>query len=295
MKPAPFRFAAPACLSEALELTREYGDRCKVLAGGQSLGPLLNLRLSTPEVLIDLGRIAELADPPCAGHRRVSVGAMTTQYTVEVSPLVAQQIPLLAAAMPYVAHRTIRNRGTIGGSIAHADPSAEIPAVAVAAAAEFTVRSASSSRAIPAEQFFTGYFSTVLEPDEIVTSVSFPMRAERQGGSWAEFAPRRGDFGIVGVAAMLRLDGSASRIVDCRLVYSGIADRPWYAPEVTADCIGQAPEVELFAHVAEQAARACSPVDDAAGSADYRRNLVHHLSTKALLGAAASIGGEGKP
>lgn len=286
MKPAPVRYAAPDSIEEACHLAERYGDSGKVLAGGQSLGPLLNLRLAAPEVLIDLGRIPALAFPPVLDGAALTVTAMTRQHAVEISETVRDQVPLLAQAMPHIAHRTIRNRGTIGGSLAHADPSAEIPAVAVATRASLTVRNVSGSRTIAADEFFDGYFTTVMEPDEILTHISFPARARFEGSAWTEFAPRRGDFAIVGVGAILRLGSADGVITDCRVACSGIADRPWQPTEATQAAIGEKPSEKLFAHIAAEASQRCSPLDDAVGSAAYRKNLVRHLTATALRQAS---------
>jgi CO/xanthine dehydrogenase FAD-binding subunit len=276
------RYSAPETVDEACHLTASYGDSCKVLAGGQSLGPLLNLRLAAPEVLVDLGRIPSLAAPMSHDGTSLTVPAMTRQHGAETSDLVRTHVPLLAQAAPYIAHRTIRNRGTVGGSIAHADPSAEIPAVAVATKARLTVRSTSGSRVVAAEEFFDGYFTTVMEPDEILTDISFPARQPHEGSAWTEFAPRRGDFALVGVGVILRLDGAEGDIAECRIVCSGIVDRPWLATKATSDGVGEQPSKALFAHVADEAARTCSPMDDALAPANYRRNLVRHLTAAAL-------------
>lgn len=290
MKPAPFRYAAPTTVEEVCDLTAHYGDRCKVLAGGQSLGPLLNLRLAAPDVLIDLGRIRGLTASPSHHVDALVVTAMTTQHTAAVSPLVREHVPLLTEALPYVAHRTIRNRGTIGGSVAHADPSAEIPAVAVAAGATFTIRNAEGERVIAANDFFDGFFTTALEPDDLLTSISFPVRHGHDGSCWMEFAPRRGDFAIVGVAVVVRIDGGNGTITQCRITYSGVSDRPWTDPDVGAIAIGERPSNELFVAIAQAAAAACSPLDDAVASAVYRRNLVRHLTATALGRAVSRIG-----
>lgn len=282
MKPAPVRYSAPETVEEACILTASYGDSCKVLAGGQSLGPLLNLRLAAPEVLVDLGRIPSLAAPMNYDGTSLTVPAMTRQHAAETSDLVHSHVPLLAQAAPYIAHRTIRNRGTVGGSIAHADPSAEIPAVAVATKARFTVRGTTGSRVVAADEFFDGYFTTVMEPDEILTHISFPARQRHEGSSWTEFAPRRGDFALVGVGVILRLNGPDGDIAECRIVCSGIVDRPWLATEATRDVVGEQPSEALFAHIADESARSCSPMDDAIVPANYRRNLVRHLTAAAL-------------
>jgi carbon-monoxide dehydrogenase medium subunit len=285
VKPAPFLYAAPSTLADAIELLGTFGDEAKLLAGGQSLGPLLNLRLATPNVLIDLGRVGELSAPLQPDPGGVTVPAMTTQRAAEECEQLATVAPLLVQALPFIAHRTIRNRGTVGGSAAHSDPSAEIPAVTVAAGASMTIRGAAGTRVVPADQFYTGYFSTVVEPDEVLVSIHFPAPAAGEGSAWAEFAPRAGDFAIVGVAAVLTLSADR-RIGRCRLAYSGLADKPWEPIDVLADVAGEPASTEAFRHLADEAARRCDPIDDAVGSARYRRHLVRHLTIGALDRAA---------
>lgn len=281
MKPAPFRYAAPATLADAVELIHVFGDDGKLLAGGQSLGPLLNLRLATPGVLIDLAHVGELSTPVRADATGVTVPAMTTQHAAATSELLSALVPLLAQALPFIAHRTIRNRGTVGGSAAHADPAAEIPAVAVATGATMTIQGRTGTRVVPADRFFTGFLSTAMEPDEVLVSIHFPAPRARQGCAWAEFAPRPGDFAIVGVGAVLTLT-AAGDIEHCGLAYSGVSDRPWAADDVVRDVIGGPASPEVFRHVADEAARCCAPIDDAVGSARYRRHLVRHLTAHAL-------------
>jgi carbon-monoxide dehydrogenase medium subunit len=285
MKPVRFCYVAPASVPEAIEALRAYRDNSKLLAGGQSLGPLLNLRLARPDILIDLGSVAGLAAGPQEDGDRITIPAMTSQRAVELSPLARQYCPLLTEALPNVAHRTIRNRGTIGGSMAHADPAAEIPSVAVASNATMVAQGPAGTRRIPAVSFFLGLFTTALEPAEIVIAAEFPKPAARQGSCWAEFAPRRGDFAVVGVAAQLRLaqDGG---IEWARLVYSGVWDKPWRAEEAESRLIGQRPVGRIFGNAADSAAAQCRPASDSVASSEYRKSLVRHLTIKALTDAS---------
>jgi carbon-monoxide dehydrogenase medium subunit len=281
MKPARFAYLAPHAVGEAVDALASFGDDCKLLAGGQSLGPLLNLRLATPSVLVDLERIGELASPPTCTDSVLTVPAMIRQSDTELSQLASAHVPLLTQALPFVAHHTIRNRGTIGGSMAHADPSAELPAVAVASDASIVVQGREGRRRIPAESFFQSYFTTSLQPEEVILAIDFPVRARGEGTYWGEFAPRRGDFAIVGTAATVQLsaDGTVAR---CRIAYSGVSDRPWRDAGSESRLTGELPSPELFDTIADEIATHCSPISDSSGSADYRRSLVKHLTATAL-------------
>src|SRR5712672_1096597 len=200
MKLPPFEYEAPTTVGEAVDLLAEHGDEASVLAGGQSLIPLLALRLARPAVLIDINGIDELSGVSVIdGH--VTIGAMTREYVAEASGTVADTLPLLAAALPLIGHEAIRSRGTIGGSLAHADPAAELPAVARALDAEFVVRGPSGERVIPAAQWFEGYLTTSRRPDELLVEVRCPTAREDTGASFTEVARRHGDFAIVGLGA----------------------------------------------------------------------------------------------
>src|SRR5580693_7309943 len=223
MKLPPVEYEAPRTVSEAVELLAEHLDQASVLAGGQSLIPLLALRLARPAVLIDINGVDGLSGVS-ATDGSVGIGAMTREYVAEESAVIADAVPLLAAALPLIGHEAIRSRGTIGGSLAHADPAAELPAVALALDAEFVVRSQSGERVIPAAEWFEGYLATARRPDEILVEVRFPAAAPGTGVSFQEVARRHGDFAIVGLAASLTLaDGAVS---DARLAFSGVADVP---------------------------------------------------------------------
>src|SRR5581483_7492103 len=197
MKPPAFDYVAATSVEHALAELAAHGDAAKLLAGGQSLVPLLNLRLAAPARVVDLNRVSALAFVE-ARAGGVAIGAMTRQRTVERSALVAARVPLLADALPWVGHAAIRNRGTIGGSLAHADPAAELPAVALCLDARFTVRDARKARALAAD-FFTGYLTTALAPTELLTEVWFPDLPPHSGTAWSELARRHGDFALAGV------------------------------------------------------------------------------------------------
>src|SRR2546428_2597983 len=206
MKPAPFAYHAPTGLDQALALLAEHGPEAKPLAGGQSLVAAMNFRLAQPAVLVDLNRVAGLDGIAVAPEGGLSLGAMTRQRALERDPLVARQAPLLAEAMPHVAHPQIRNRGTLGGSLAHADPAAELPAVMVALEARIRLRSRKAERWLSAEDFFVGLFATALQPGELLVEVALPPPGPRTGWAFEEVSRRHGDFALVGVAAVVQLN-----------------------------------------------------------------------------------------
>ena len=206
LKPAPFRYFAPNTLEEALELVAEHGYEGKVLAGGQSLIPTMNFRLAQPSVLVDLNKIAELAYIRPTSDGGLSIGAMTRQRVVERSAEVKQHAPLLHQTMPWIAHVQIRNRGTIGGSLAHADPAAELPAAMLALNAQFRLRSKNGERTVAARDFYIGLFTTELASDELLTEIIVPPSQPRTGCSIQEIARRHGDYAMVGVVATIALD-----------------------------------------------------------------------------------------
>ena len=276
MKPPPFVYVAPTSLDEAVGALAEHGEDAKVLAGGQSLIPLLSLRLARPTALVDLNGVAELSS--IAVNGMTAIGAMTRHRAVERSADVATQVPLLAAAIPYIGHVAIRTRGTIGGSLAHADPAAELPAVALALDATFEATSTRGTRTISAADFFVGYFTTALEPDEILTKVTFPNAAPGTGVSVQEMARRHGDFAMVGCRGIGRRRAAtcASRSSTCP---TGRSERSRPRPR----CRQGAPIDE----VAALAARDLDPTADLHASAAYRRSVAQVLVRRALTEAAA--------
>lgn len=288
MKPAAFEYHRPASLDEALALLAEHED-AKPLAGGQSLIPAMNFRLAAPAALIDLNGIGALARTGGMDDGGLQLGAMTRHCTLERSPLVAERAPLLAEAMPCIAHPQIRNRGTVGGSLAHADPAAELPAVMVALEATLVLRSASAERRVPAEQFFTGLFATALEPGELLTSIELPPPPARSGFAFQELARRHGDYALVGVAAMLTLNeaGQCSR---ARVALLSVGDGPVLAVRAAAALAGQPPSASSILAAAELAAREdVDPPSDIHASAAYRRQLVRVLTRRALTRAAGRV------
>jgi len=283
MKLPPFDYEAPHTVSEAVELLAEHGDEASVLAGGQSLIPLLALRLARPAVLIDINGLEELSGVSAADGW-LAMGAMTREYMAEESHSVAEAVPLLAAALPFIGHEAIRSRGTVGGSLAHADPAAELPAVARALDAEFVVRGPSGDRIIPAAEWFEGYLTTSRQPDELLVEVRFPAAEPGTGVSFQEVARRHGDFAIVGLAASLVLAGGA--ISDARLAFSGLSDVPVRAAAAEDLLVGERPSAELFDEAARRATADVDPPDDLYGSSDYRKTVAAALVRRSLRAAA---------
>jgi aerobic carbon-monoxide dehydrogenase medium subunit len=283
MKLPPVDYEAPETVSEAVELLAEHQDMASVLAGGQSLIPLLALRLAHPAVLIDINGVDELCGVSAADGW-VSVGAMTRDYIAGESGTVADAVPLLAAALPLIGHEAIRSRGTIGGSLAHADPAAELPAVAQALDAEFVVRGPSGERVVPAAEWFEGYLTTSRRPDELLTEVRFPAAARGTGISFQEVARRHGDFAIVGLAASLTLSDGA--ISDARLAFAGMSDVPLRAADAEDFLVGERPSAELFDEAAHRAIDNVDPPADLHGSADYRKKVAAALVRRGLRVAA---------
>jgi carbon-monoxide dehydrogenase medium subunit len=286
MKLPYVEYEAPATAAEAVDLLAEHQDEASVLAGGQSLIPLLALRLARPAVLIDINGVAELSGMSVTDGR-VAIGAMTREYVAEESEMVADTVPLLAAALPLIGHEAIRSRGTIGGSLAHADPAAELPAVARALDAELVVRSRSGDRVIPAAEWFEGYLATSRRPDEILVEVRFPAAGPGTGVAFQEVARRHGDFAMVGVAVSLTLaDGAIS---DARLAFSGIADVPVRAAEAEDLLVGEEPSAELFEEAARRATADIDPPADLHGSSEYRKNVAAALVRRGLRAAADNV------
>jgi carbon-monoxide dehydrogenase medium subunit len=282
MKPAPFDYYAPTTVEQALAHLAEHGDEAKVLAGGQSLVPMMNFRLVEPSVLVDLNSIPDLAfiQPDEVGGLRI--GALTRHYQVEVDPLVEARMPLLHEAVPKIGYPQIRRRGTIGGSLSHADPSAELVAVSVALNGRFRLRSPRGERWIPAQDFFIGLFTTVLQPDELLIEVALPPLPARTGGSFMEVARRRHDFALVGVAAVVSLDGNGV-IRQARMVFLSAGDRPMEAHRAADVLAGQAPTPEAIRAAAEIAASDdIDPSSDIHATAEFRRHLAKVLARRAL-------------
>ena len=292
MKPAPFDYFAPQTLDEALHHLSQHGYDAKVLAGGQSLVPTMNFRLAQPGVLVDLNDIDGLAFiRPAKSDDGLHVGAMTRQSVVERSDLVAERLPLLRETMPYIAHRQIRNRGTFGGSLAHADPAAELPAVAVALGARMRAQSQRGARWIDAADFYVSLFTTALEPDEVLTEVALPALPARSGWSIQELARRHGDYAIAGVTVVVTLD-EAGRCADARIVFLSVGEGPVQARQAVRVLLGETPSDALIAEAAQvAAAQDIDPLADIHATAAYRRHLAAVLTERALVEAFGRVGG----
>jgi carbon-monoxide dehydrogenase medium subunit len=284
VKPPPFEYHAPESLPEALDLLARFGDEAKVLAGGQSLMPLLNLRLARPANLVDINLVEPelgVLEPWDGGLR---LGGLVRQRAAERSDLVRQRNPLLAEALPLVGHPQIRNRGTVGGSLAHADPASELPAVAALLEAELVARSARGERTLRADEFFVSYFTTRLEPDELLTEVRLPGWPSGAGWAFLEVSRRHGDFAMVGVASLVRLASDGS-IGEGRLAYTGVGATPVRARDAERELAGQPATEDTFAAAAERAVQALDPQADVHATAAYRRHVAGVLTRRALAKA----------
>jgi len=280
MKPPPFGYSAPTTLDEALALLEEHGEDARPLAGGQSLVPLMSLRLARPSHLVDLAGISELGSIVVDDDYLV-IGAMVREGAAERHDDVHRFAPLLTQALPLIGHPAIRSRGTIGGSLAHADPAAELPAVALLLDAELVAQSrAQGRRTIKAADFFAGYFTTALEPGEILTAVRIGRPGPGTGSAFEEVARRHGDFAMVGAAAIVRLEGG--KIASARIALTGVSDVPVRATEAETSLGGAEPTEEAFATAAQEAAGALSPPADLHGSSAYRRHLAAVLIRRTL-------------
>jgi carbon-monoxide dehydrogenase medium subunit len=278
LKPSSFQYLRPNSLGEATRMLRQHRDNCKILAGGQTLVPVLNFRLAAPAVLIDINEIAEL-DYIEVDESGLTMGAMTRWHQIETSAQVASVNPLLAEAVTHIAHYQIRNRGTWAGSSVHADPAAEFPAVALACGAEFTLASADGERVIDADSFFIDALTTAIAPDEILTAVRFPLWPHGRKWAFEEFAVRQGDFALAGIIAVVDPQGGGD---SCRLVCFGAGGkqaRLRNAEQVVAS--GRLTRA-VIDHASREAAREVDAQDDIHAPADYRRALVAELTCRAL-------------
>jgi CO/xanthine dehydrogenase FAD-binding subunit len=283
MKPPRFDYYDPATLDEAVALLRRFGEDAKLLAGGQSLVPVMNMRMARPGVLIDLNRVQELTGIREEGGE-LAIGAMTRHGAVERSSLVEARQPLLTEAVRQIGHSQIRNRGTIGGSLVHADPSAELPAVLTALDGRVRLTGPDGTREVAAADFFLMYFMTAIRPDEILTEVRIPCLPDGAGWSFTEVARRHGDFALAGVACTLELDPDGL-IQACRLALTGVGLTPVRALEAEDRLAGVKPSPAAWALAAEAVRRAVEPESDVHGTAEYRRHLAGVLTERALARA----------
>ena len=283
MKPPVFSYDAPQSVDEVLGILAEHGDDAKLLAGGQSLVPMLNFRLLRPSRLIDLNRVQGLsAIEPQAGG--LAIGAMTRQAALERSPAVARIFPLLAQALPLIAHFQIRNRGTIGGSLSHADPAAELPAVMTALDAKLVLRSRRGERTVSCDSFFKGYLETDLAPDEMLMEIRIPPDPARSGSAFLEVSQRHGDFALVGVAARVTLDRKDA-CAAVSIVLTGVDTRPLRAREAEAALVGSRLGADDLRAAASMTATNLSPGADMHASAEYRQRAARALTERALAAA----------
>ena len=283
MKPPPFEYVRPVDLDGVLGALAQNSGETKILAGGHSLVPMMNLRLVAPKRLVDINRVPGL-DRIARDGDRLLIGGLARHTDVLTSPVVREYAPLVAAAYRHVAHRPIRNRGTIGGNLAHADPASELPAVMLALDAEFVLRSLAGERQVAAERFFLGTFETAARAAEVLTAIHIPLAAGSRRWGFEETSQRQGDFALVAVAVTFAVDGG--RCANPRLAYAGAADRAVRIAAAEAALEGQSPDETLFEQVAAKAAEAADPPEDLHADAAYRRDLVRALTRRALSAAA---------
>jgi carbon-monoxide dehydrogenase medium subunit len=285
VKPAPFEYHAPRALDDALALLAQHGDDAKVLAGGQSLVPLLALRLAAPAHLVDIGAVGDLQS--CTVGEGIEIGAGVTQRALERMPSLPAAAPLLAEVIPLIAHAPIRNRGTVCGSLAHADPAAELPAAMLALDAVMVVRGPRGERRVPAAEFFTSYLSTVVEPDELLVRVDVPPWPAGAGWAFLELTRRSGDFAIVGVAVVLRAHDAV--VSDVRVACCGVASTPVRLANVERALLGQSVDAHTIDTAAAQAGDEIDPPADVHAPARYRREMTSVLVRRALTLAASRV------
>ena len=285
MKPPPFAYVAPDTVDGVVGALVDAGEDAKILAGGQSLLPLMALRLARPSVLVDMGRVAGL-DTIAADGDDLVIGALATHARIGRDPEVARRVPLLAEVAPLVAHAAVRNRGTLGGSLAHNDPAAEWPAVALLLGASVTAVGAGGPRTIAAADLFESYLATTLAADEVLTEVRVPAAPARTGHAFDEVSRRHGDFALVGAGARVTLD-DAGLVTAARLVFIGVDGTAVLDEQPGLDLAGRAPSSEAFDEVARAAAARLDPHDDLHATGAYRRRLAATLARRTLVSAAA--------
>jgi carbon-monoxide dehydrogenase medium subunit len=290
MYPPRFDYLAPHSVEEALDVLAERGDDAKVLAGGQSLIPLLKLRFAAPEVLVDINRVAGL-DTLSEENGWLRIGPLVRHREAEHSNLLRERYPTMAAAAPQISDPLVRNLGTICGSLAHADPSGDWGAVMIAMGGELVVRSRRGERAVPARELFTGPFTTTLEPDELVAGARVPIR-ERTGGSYLKLERKVGDFATAAVAVRLTL-GPDGRIADAGIGLTAVGATNLAATAAEDSLRGAQPGDEAFREAAELAAQAASPASDLRGTVEYKRNVVRVFTERGLRDAASMAANQG--
>ncbi len=284
MKPPAFDYAAPASIAEAVQLLASHAGEAKLIAGGQSLMPMLNFRLLDPALLVDISRLPAF-DQITTGERGITVGGGVRHHALMRSPELAERLPIINHTMQYVAHMAIRNRGTIGGSLAHGDPAAELPLLAVLLDAEIHITGPAGDRTARAEDFFLAPLTTDLSEDEILTAVTFPNLAAGSGWGFEEIARRSGDFALAGAGAVLTIQHGI--IADVRLAMMGVDETPRRLPAIEAMLLGRAWDAGVRAAAVRQVREQVNPMSDLQASADYRRHLAGVIAGRALDAAWA--------
>jgi CO/xanthine dehydrogenase FAD-binding subunit len=289
MKPAPFKYVAASSLDHALSLKAEYGDEARFLAGGQSLIPTMNFRLARPSVLIDINGLDDLAGVDRVDREGIRVGALTRYRDLERDSNFLLSYPLFADVLPHIAHPQIRNRGTIGGNLSHADPASELPALAVAMEARMRLKSSAGEREVAASDFFQGLLTTDIQVDEMLVEIAFPAPKEHTGTCFMEVARRRGDFALAGVAAIVTLD-KGQRCSKARLALCGVGETPVDASDALSCLVGQPCTEKAVDAAAVQVREMIEPSGNVHGSADYQRHVAGILAQRAIGGAFQRAG-----
>lgn len=288
MKPASFHYERPERLDQLVELLEHYGDEAKIIAGGQSLVPMMNMRLARPETLIDINRIKDM-DYIRLNGSQLEIGALTRQMSLEQSELLKLHCPILSHAVSRIGHYAIRQRGTVGGSIAHADPSAELPVMAVLLDAQLHIVSADGERVVPADQFFVTIYTTDLMPNECIKAVTFSLITAEEGWSYRDFTRRAGDFAIVSVGCVVKLDGDG-QVTQLRLAIGGVDDVPRLMQDETAACLGKLFDEELVQELTGSIIDHLEPGSDLHASAEFRCDLLRKLIPETVWEAAGRMG-----
>ncbi len=284
MKPAPFRYVAARSVEQALALKAQYGDDARFLAGGQSLVPTMNFRLTQPEVLIDINRLSELAGITNGAADRMRIGALTRYRTLERDPATPPTLPLIGEALPLIAHPQIRNRGTIGGNLAHADPASEMPAIVLTLGGRLRAQSAKGERWIEAADFFVGALTTALAADEMLMEIELPVAPPNSGSCFMELSRRRGDFAIIGVACMVRLDAEG-KCREARIGLCNAGDGPVYAADASASLVGRPIGERETQEAAALVQSAIDPGGSIHASEEFQRHVAGVLTARALTAA----------
>jgi carbon-monoxide dehydrogenase medium subunit len=289
MKPAPFRYVAAKTVEQALALKAEHGDEARFLAGGQSLVPTMNFRLTQPEILIDINPLTELAGVRNGAADRLRIGAMTRYRSLERDPAIERKLPLIHEALPHIAHPQIRNRGTIGGNLAHADPASEMPAIVLTMGGRLRAQSVKGERWIDAKDFFVGALTTALAPDEMLMEIELPVAAPRSGSCFLEMSRRRGDFAIIGVACIVRVD-QTGKCSEARIGLCNAGDGPVFAEAASQSLIGKAIGAPDIAEAAALVRSGIDPGGSIHASKEFQRHIAGVLTTRALTTATERAG-----